>query len=252
MYIVLFVLALPTWLRMKKTLLFVCSMLSIHLLLAQETTWSINIAPTLSHRIAPLQGITRQAAAAQYGEVAMHAFDVGVDLRTSINDRFAIGTGLFYSQKGFSNVHVAAAYREPFSRAYIIDFVQDYLDIPFFTTYTFHQGSKFRWYVLAGINNSLLLREKNNVAVRSAELATYEVPHKVREVLQQPYLGAPRRHSIGTATGLGVRATVDERTFIGLEAISKFVLTPLNDEHSGTERHQYSLGLNFRFIRTLR
>ena len=237
---------------MKKTLLFIGLLLLTHLLLAQKTTWSINIAPTISHRLAPIGDIAQQAASAQSGEVAMHTFDVGVDLRTDISNRFAIGTGLFYSQKGFSNVHVAAAYRMPLSRAYIIDFMQDYLDIPFFATYTVHRGSKFHWYALAGINNSLLLRERNNVAVRSAELATHEVPDQVREVLQQPYLGASRRHSVGTVAGLGVRATVDERTSIGLEAVSKLMLTPLKDQYSDTQRHQYSFGLNFRFIRTLR
>lgn len=238
---------------MKKLLLLFFTMWSAHLMLAQETTWGINITPNISHRIAPAQDITQQAATIQNGEAAIHAFDFGIDLRTRLSDRFTIGTGLLYSQKGFSNLHVAAAYNRPFlSRAYIADFMQDYLDIPFFITYTLAQADKLQWYVLAGVNNSLLLREKNDVAVRSAELSIHEVPDNIRDLLQQPYLGASRSHSIGTVAGFGVRAKVDERTFVGLEAVSKLMLTPLNDYTSGTLRHQYSLGLNFRFIRALR
>ena len=238
---------------MKKLLLLFSLILSAHLVLAQKTTWGINITPNISHRIAPVQGIAQQATSVQSGEAAMHTFDFGVDLRTHLSNRFTVGTGLFYSQKGFSNLHVAAAYDQPLlSRTYIIDFMQDYLDIPFFITYTLAQTDKLQWYALAGVNNSLLLREKNDVAVRSAELSIHEVPDNIRDLLQQPYLGASRSHSIGTVAGFGVRAKVDERTFVGLEAVGKFMLTPLNDYSSGTQRQQYSLGLNFRFIRTLR
>ena len=238
---------------MKNLLLFFCFVLATHLTLAQETTWSINITPNISYRLPQGPGLTPLAASIQNGEEAMHAFDFGVDLRTQLSDRFAIGTGLYYSQKGFSNLHVAAAYDQPtLSRAYIIDFTQDYLDIPFFLTYTLAQNDKFRWYALAGLNNSLLLNEKNDVAVRSAELSSDEIPQEIRQLLQQPYLGAARLHSFGVLGGFGVQAKVDAKTFIGLEAISKVMLTPLNDYTSGSQRHQYSVGLNFRFVRTLR
>lgn len=183
----------------------------------------------------------------------MHSFDFGIDIRTRINSRFKIGTGLFYSQKGFSNVHVASAYQQPtLSRAYVIDFMQDYLDIPFFITYSLAQNNQFEWYTLAGVNNSLLLRERNKVAVRSAEQSGREVPEAVQAQLQPPYLQASRAHGLGMLGGIGVRASVDDKTSIGLEALSKFMFTPLNDLTSDSQRRSYTLGLNFRFVRALR
>ena len=238
---------------MKNFLLCFCLLLLSHWVIAQETTWSINVAPTISYRLPQVQGVDPLTETIQNGEEAMHSFDFGVDLRTSLSPRWAIGTGLFYSQKGFSNLHVASAYSQPtLSRAYIIDFVQDYLDIPVFVTHTFRQSDKFQWYTLAGMTNSLLLREKNDVAVRSAELTFSEVPAAIRELLQQPYLRTSRSHSLGVLGGLGVRARVDDKTFIGLEVLGKVMLTPLKDTTSGSQRHQYSTGLNFRFIRALR
>ena len=238
---------------MKHFLLLGGLLLTTHLALAQETTWSINVTPTISYRLPQVRSVDPLTETIQLGEEAMHSFDFGVDLRTSLSDRWMIGAGLFYSQKGFSNLHVAAAYDQPtLSRAYVIDFMQDYLDIPFLATYSFRQNDTFRWYTLGGITNSLLLREKNDVAVRSAELSVSEVPGAVREQLQQPYLRAARSYSFGVQGGLGVQARVDGRTFIGLEALSKVMLTPLEDVTSGSQRHQYALGLNFRFVRSLR
>lgn len=237
---------------MKIFLLFSCLVLITPLALAQETTWSVNVTPTISYRIpqVPADPLTETI---QSGEEAMHSFDFGVDIRTSISGRWMIGTGLFYSKKGFSNLHVAAAYNQPtLSRAYVVDFMQDYLDIPFFVTYTIKENDKFQWYTIGGITNSLLLREKNDVAIRSAELSFGEVPDAIQELLQQPYLRASRAHSFGALGGVGVRARVDDKTFIGLEALGKVMLTPLLDNTSGSQRHQYAMGLNFRFVRSLR
>ena len=238
---------------MKHFLLLGSLMLTTHFVLAQTTTWSINVAPTISYRLPQGPLPDPLAETIQNGEEAMHSFDFGVDFRTSLSSRWMIGTGVFYSQKGFSNLHVAAAYDQPtLSRAYVVDFMQDYLDIPFLVTYTFRQHDTFQWYTLAGVTNSLLLREKNDVAVRSAELSIGEVPDPVRAQLEQPYLKATRAHSFGVQGGLGVQARVDNRTFIGLEALSKVMLTPLEETTTGSQRHQYALGLNFRFVRSLR
>jgi hypothetical protein len=133
----------------------------------------------------------------------------------------------------------------------MIEFVQDYLDIPFFLTYTLAQNDQFQWYTLGGINNGLLLRERNDVSVRTYEQTVREVPAEVQELLEEPYLGASRAHNLGVIAALGVRARVDDKTFVGLEATSKVMLTPLLDHASGTQRYAYTVGLNFRFVRTL-
>lgn len=238
---------------MRKLLLLLGPLFVASLSLAQTTTWSINISPNISYRIAPVPAATPRAGAVQSGERAMHTFDFGLDIRTELDGRFTVGSGLFYSQKGFSNVYVAAPYDRPtLDDAYRIDFMQDYLDIPVFMTYTLAQHDKFRWYALAGINNSLLLREKNDVAVRGAEASLRETPSATRALLSEPYLKATRGYSLGAMGGFGVRAQMDAKTFIGLETVSKLMFTPLQDQASDSQRRQYSLGLNFRFIRTLR
>lgn len=238
---------------MKNFLLFFLLISTSSLSRAQTTTWGVNISPNISYRVAPVPAASPLAESVQSGERAMHTFDFGLDIRTQWGKRFTIGSGLFYSQKGFANRYVAAAYHQPtLGRSYIIDFVQDYLDIPIFLTYTLVQSDRFRGYALAGVNNSLLLHEKNDVAVRSAELTVDKVSTEVNELLRQPYLGASRLHSLGVLGGIGVRAPVDAKTFVGLEAVGKLMLTPLDDYTSASQRRQYSIGLNFRFVRTIR
>lgn len=233
---------------MKHFLIITGLLLAAQLAMAQQTTWSVNVTPTISYRIAKLSPID---ASVRNGERPGHSFDFGVQLRTQLSERIALGTGLLYARRGFSNLQVAAPYQRPLSRSYLIDFVQDYLDIPLFLTYNLAQNDQFQWYALGGINNGVLLRERNNVVLRSAEQTVREVPAEVQELLEKPYLGAARQHSMGILAGFGVRARVDAKTFIGLEAISKVMLTPLQDYASGTQRRSYTLGLNFRFVRTL-
>ena len=233
---------------MKNLLPLIGLLLSAPLAVAQQTTWSVNVTPTISYRIAQLSPADESV---RNGEKPNHSFDFGLQMRTRLSDRIYLGTGLLYARRGFSNLHVAAPYQRPLSRGYMIEFVQDYLDIPFFLTYTIAQNDQFQWYTLGGINNGLLLHERNEVSVRTYEQTVRKVPAEVQEVLQEPYLGASRLHTLGVVAALGVRARVDAKTFVGLEAITKVMLTPLQDYASGTQRRPYTLGLNFRFVRTL-
>ncbi|MGB3776859.1 MAG: outer membrane beta-barrel protein [Tunicatimonas sp.] len=223
-------------------------LLAAQLTLAQQTTWSVNVTPTISYRIAKLSPADESV---RNGERPSHLFDFGLQLRTRLGERIYLGTGLLYAQRGFSNRYVTAPYQRSLSRRYMIDFIQDYLDIPFFLTYNIVQNDQFQWYALGGINNGLLLRERNEVSERSYEQTVQEVPADVLELLEDPYLGASRQHNLGAIAGFGVRARVDAKTFVGLEAISKVMLTPLQDYASGTQRRPYTMGLNFRFVRTL-
>ena len=216
--------------------------------MAQQTTWSVNVTPTISYRIAKLSPADESV---RNGERPSHSFDFGLQLRTRLSDRIHLGTGLLYAQRGFANRHVAAPYQRPLNRGYLVEFIQDYLDIPFFLTYTIAQNDQFQWYALGGINNGLLLRERNEVSVRTYEQSVREVPADVQALLEKPYLGAARQHNLGAIAGFGVRARVDAKTFVGLEAITKVMLTPLQDYASGTQRRSYTVGLNFRFVRTL-
>ncbi len=238
---------------MSRLLLLYCCFSLLTAAQAQKTTWSINVSPTLSHRIASVPVASSLASSVQSGERAIHAFDFGVDLRTQISHRLSLGSGLFYARKGFANAYVATIYNQAWlTPTYVIDFVQDYLDIPLFATYTLLHQHKLRWYALAGLNNSILLRERNEVTVRSGELRREEVPEETADLLDEPYLHAPGPYSLGLVGGWGVRAQVDDKTFVGLEATSKIMLSRLQDLVSGSSRRQYSLGLNFRFIRILR
>ncbi|MEQ9442814.1 MAG: hypothetical protein RIG62_27485 [Cyclobacteriaceae bacterium] len=215
---------------------------------AQQATWGVNIAPGISYRLPQTRALPPAVESVRNGEQPMHTFDFGIDFRTAINDHWTIGTAILYSQKGFSNTHVAAAYDDiRLSRTYLIDFVQNYLEIPFFISRTIHQTDKFKVYPLMGVTNSLLVNEKNQVAVRSGEIS-----EEVEQRLSVPYLRSQKVHNLGVLGGLGIQASVDPRTYIGLEAQTKVLLSPLLDTVSQSQRNLYSVGLNFHFVRTLR
>nr|WKN37773.1 PorT family protein [Tunicatimonas sp. TK19036] len=215
---------------------------------AQQATWGINIAPSISYRLPQTRTLPANVETVRNGERPMHAFDFGIDFRAPINDHWSIGMALLYSQKGFGNTHVAAAYNDVrLPRTYLIDFVQNYLEIPFFATRVLHKADKFHVYSLAGVTNSLLISEKNQVAVRSGEIS-----EEIEQRLSVPYLKTEQIHNVGVIGGLGIQASVDSRTYVGLEGQSKVILSSLLDTTSQSRRNLYSVGLNFRFVRTLR
>ena len=232
---------------MKKTLLYAVLSLSTILVKGQDIEWSLNVAPGISYRIPQSSSLNTQAASIQFGEKAMYVFDFGVDIRKSLTPRVRFGTGVLYSQKGFSNNNVAAAYSGlTLNRRYLVDFIQNYIEIPFFLSYDLIQSDQLRFYALAGVNNSLLVNDKNSVTVTKGE-ASEEIVKR----LEEPYLQNKVLHNFGTLAGLGVTTTVDSKTSLGVELIGKLIASPLYDQVSNTRRHLYSLNMNFRFIRKL-
>lgn len=217
-------------------------------LIAQQLTWSINIAPTVSYRSFPYQSNQGQLPLSAIGEKPMHTFDFGIDLRTTLSKRLSVGTAVLYSQKGFSNTYLSAAYQhEHIPATYLIDYQQHHLDIPFFVTYVLLNKNKLRIYPMAGVVNSMLLSENNRVTDKSGKGDPL-----VKEKLSTPYLRSASLHQVGLLAGLGVATDVNDKTQIGLEAQNKFMLTPVHDISSSTNRYLYIIGLNFRFIRKLR
>lgn len=233
---------------MKKTLLLTVFFISTIPSVAQGLEWGLNIAPGISYRFAPREAPNIRAASIQGGEEAMYVFDFGMDVRKQIAPRLSLGTGVFYSQKGFSNTNTAAVYDDPgLSRRYLIDFVQDYLDIPFFLTYDLIQNDRFTFYTQGGIVNSLLLKSKNSVSATSGEVSEETILR-----LRQPYLENQLLHNLGMQTGLGIKTDVDAKTALGLEAMGKLMASPLTDEVNNTRRRLCAFNVNFRFIRKIR
>ncbi|WKN29858.1 outer membrane beta-barrel protein [Porifericola rhodea] len=215
---------------------------------AQELSWSLHVAPGISYRLAQQQALSDYAQTVQLGEKSMYVFDFGFGLQKSVSKRLDIATAINYSQKGFSNIHVSAVYQaSDLNRRYTIDFVQDYLELPFYLTYSVMQNDKFELYPLLGITNSLLLYEKNKVSTRSGEASAETI-----QLLSQPYLKSKVQHNLGAIGGIGIEGKVDPQTAIGLEAISKIMLTPLEDHFSQSRRYLYSFNLNFKFVRKIR
>lgn len=233
---------------MKKSLLLVCFSCLVLSVSAQELRWGLNIAPGISYRFPQTSSLSDEAASIQGGEEPMYVFDFGLDLRQAISPRISFGTGVFYSQRGFSNTHVAAIYDDPgLSRRYLVDFVQDYLEIPFFLTYNVAQQDKFSFYILGGVTNSLLLNSKNTVSATSGEMS-----EETMDRLARPYLENKVIHNFGMLTGFGVQTKVDDKTDLGLEILGKVMTTPLLDRVSDSRRHLYSGNINFRFTRKIR
>jgi hypothetical protein len=215
---------------------------------AQKIEIGINVAPTISHRFSqPNDPIDPRAESIRIAERPMHTFDFGIDVRSKINNRLKIGSALIYSQKGFANTNLPATYDNPdLNKMNSIDYVQDYLEIPLFATYDYFQDKKINAYALAGINNSLLFNAKNNLIIKSGEVSNEDY-----ETLTTPYLQSSKIHNIGMIAGTGVLVNVNDKTAIGLEAQTKFMFTPLEETFFNTQRHLFSMGLNFRFIKKL-
>jgi hypothetical protein len=232
---------------MKKPLLLACFSCFVINATAQDLQWGLNIAPGISYRFAPTASVSDEAVSIQGGEETMYVFDFGLDLRQSISPRISFGTGVFYSQRGFSNTHLAAIYDDPsLSRRYLIDFVQDYLEVPFFLTYDLAQKDKLSFYALGGITNSLLLNSKNVVSATSGE-----VSEETMARLEDPYLENRAIHNFGTLAGFGVQTQVDDKTDLGLEILGKVMTTPLLDRVSNSRRYLCSGNVNFRFVRKI-
>jgi len=214
----------------------------------QNIQIGVNIAPTISHRSSQeVSDISPRAESIRISERPIHSFDFGIDIRKKIADRLKIGSGLIYSQKGFANTNLPDTYGNPdLSMMFSIDYVQDYLEIPFFATYDYFQDKKTNAYAMLGINNSMLLRAKNNLIIRSGEVSDEEY-----QTLTEPYLKNTRIHNVGLLAGTGLLVNVNEKTAIGLEAQMKFMFTPLEETFFGSQRHLFSAGLNFRFVKKL-
>ena len=215
---------------------------------AQKIEIGVNVAPTISYRFSqPSSHISPRAETIRIAERPIHTFDFGIDFRSKITRRLKIGTAFFYSQKGFANTNLPATYDIPgLNKIHSIDYVQDYVEIPFFVTYDYFQDKKISAYGLAGINNSLLFNAKNNVIIKSGEISDENF-----QILAAPYLQSSNIHNIGMMAGTGVLVNVNEKTAIGLEAQTKFMFTPLEETFFATQRHLFSVGLNFRFVRKL-
>lgn len=233
---------------MKKLVLFVFISSFHPWLWAQEFNWGLNVAPGISYRIGQINGVSDYAQSVQIGEEPMYVFDFGIDMRKNITEKLSLGTGIYYSQKGFSNTHVAAAYNDPLlSRRYLLDFVQNYLEVPFYLTYSVYQNEQLEFYPMLGINNSMLLSEKNSISTTSGEIS-----EETMKTLSEPYLSSTKLHNLGLLGGIGIMGTVDSKSAIGLEAIGKLMFTPLEDKFTVTNRYLYSLNFNFKFVRKIR
>ncbi len=232
---------------MKKLLPFLFFVIS-YPLLAQEMTWSINIAPSIAYRTFSYQDDQGNLPVTVVGEKPMHAFDFGIDMRTRLHKRMFIGAALLYAQKGFSNNYLTEVYQyEKAGTTYLIDYRQHHLDIPVFVTYHVIQKSALSFYAIAGMVNSILLDENNQVATKGNQSDP-----DILQALSRPYLQSASIHQAGLLGGFGITTTVNDKTQIGLEAQTKWMLTPLRDIRSSTNRYLYTVGLNFRFIRKLR
>ncbi len=215
---------------------------------AQKIEIGVNVAPTISFRFSqPSDHISARAESIRISERPVHTFDFGIDVRSKITNRLKIGAALIYSQKGFANTNLPATYDIPdLSKMHSIDYVQDYLEIPFFATYDYFKDKKISAYGLLGINNSLLFNAKNNVIIKSGNISDEDY-----QTLAAPYLQSSKIHNIGMMAGTGVLVNVNDKTAIGLEAQTKFMFTPLEETFFATHRHLFSMGLNFRFVRKL-
>lgn len=215
---------------------------------AQKIEIGVNISPTISYRSSqPSSKIDPRAETIRIAERAVHTFDFGIDIRNKVTNKLKLGTALLYSQKGFANTNLPATYNNAaLNKMNSTDYVQDYLEIPFFATYDYFQDKKISAFVIAGFNNSILLNAKNNVIIKAGEVSIEDY-----ELLREPYLRNTKIHNIGMVAGTGVLVNVNEKTAIGLETQTKFMFTPLEEVFFATQRRLFSVGLNFRFIKML-
>lgn len=215
---------------------------------AQKIEIGVNIAPTISYRFSQSSSeISPRAESIRISERPIHTFDFGIDIRNKITDRIKMGSAFIYSQKGFANTNLPVTYdNSELNKRNSIDYVQDYIEIPFFATYDYFQDKKINAFVIMGINNSILLNAKNNLIIKAGEVSDEDY-----QTLTTPYLESPKIHNIGLMAGTGLLVHVNAKTAIGLEAQTKFMFTPLEETFFATQRRLFSAGLNFRFVKKL-
>ena len=230
-----------------RSLLPVCFLALSAQLIGQEYEMGINVGPSISYRTS-VESTDPIAVSIQNGEEGIYTFDFGLDLRRSLSDKFTVGIGLWYSQKGMSNTNVGITYDDLslFNKVVQIDFIQNYIELPFLVYYKINRTNAFNLYTFLGYNNSILFSQKNNIILRSGEMNKGEF-----ERLNEPYLENLTRYNPGFIVGFGWQKPIDENYSFGLEPAFKMLLSPLREERFMTNRKLYSLVLNFRFIRKL-
>jgi len=222
--------------------------LSVPQLISQTLEFGLNTGPTISYRTYDDRGATAiEPLAIISGEKQMYTFDFGLDMRYRLHPRWKIGTGVWYSQKGFSNVNVRIAYQDlVLDEVAHIDFIQNYLDLPLTINYKLNQSDRFDIYGVAGLVASFLLSEKNNVILKNGEISSAG-----KESLEKPYLSNTTNINLGWILGIGIQKAIDEKYVIGFEPSFRRMESALVESQYNTERKLYSFTLNFRFVRII-
>ncbi len=231
-----------------RALLVVTYWLVVFSLHAQYIEIGINVIPSVSYRFpGDNPGNNPRVATIQLAERPIHSFDFGIDIKKEINTRFKIGSGVFYSQKGFGNTNLPGTFdNQNLNPANSIDFVQDYLEVPFFINYKVVDHKKFETYPIFGMINAVILNSNINVAIKSGEISEEDL-----RMLKKPYLLNNRIYNWGFLLGWGLSLKADEKTAVGIELQSKALLTPLHDTFFAANRYLNSVGVGFRFVRKL-
>jgi len=233
---------------MKHFFSLVVFFLSTPHLFSQSLEFGLNTGPTISYRTYNDRGATDlEPLAIISGEKQMYTFDFGLDMRYLFHTRWKVGTGVWYSQKGFSNVNVRIAYQDLIlDEVAHIDFVQNYLDVPLTLYYKLNRSDRFDVYGMAGLVTSFLLNEKNDVILKNGEISSSN-----KESLHKPYLTNTSKVNLGWILGIGIQKPIDDKYIIGVEPSFKRMESPLIETQYETQRKLYSFTLNFRFVRII-
>jgi len=215
---------------------------------AQLVEVGLNVAPTISYRTADTRGLDDPfVSTTRVGEEPIYTFDFGFDFIYKLKERWMVGFGLRYSQKGLANRNVMATYNDfTLDEISHIDFVQDYIELPMFARRQVKDLGKFNFYGMLGLNHSFLITQKNNIILKPGAILESEINE-----LQAPYLKNSSDYNFGLIGGVGFSVEIDERYNFALEPIAKYMISRLREKKFGTTRNLYSLGLNFKFVRKL-
>lgn len=161
-------------------------------------------------------------------EKGMISYDVGALIYPIAKKRFALGTGLIYSRKGY----IWAKYtgRDLNGNTFPVKITEtiNFLEIPIRVTY--HLGDDSKAYLVGGLTNDIFLSSKV----------------KVTDGSYQPNEPEKRKYNLGVNIGFGYDFKVSESLTIGVEPNIKLQSMPYLATVTLTEakRYLYTIGLS--------
>ena len=158
-------------------------------------------------------------------EQGMFSYDAGITADYSLNAKAVLSSGLLYSRKGYSFNNAPTIGNDFIDGSRIIE----YLEVPILYKRILHNENHFKFYVMGGITNNILI----NAKTKREDGETFATKRWMRT------------YNPGVALGVGIFVPAGNKFGLAIEPIFKpLLLDELNVTDSSVKRRLYTLGVN--------